>query len=570
MYVKSVLDVLKISMLTPHEELLSTGRLREFTPEMVVIFISHQWLGRKHPDLHMKQFRVLQAGLAHLVAGTADLGVCFKSMAAGHSSEPSLRGEAARGLVNAFIWYDFFSVPQRFRPRRSGSHPELMTVEMRSAVLSIPAYVDRAQYFVALVPSVSHNDSPNLRCDRATWSARGWCRTEAWVAALSTSSEPKVCILLMEDQIMIEFLPLQWLFAPPHAGEFAIESDRSMLHELEVEVFDNHLEAVAKAGETCYARFLSAMRTHVNRAHGPQEDLDKWLLNFNFSDAHDVGEDGWGPLCYAALEGNTSVVQELVARGANVNRGTKAAAHQVMAEAGMTPLMLAAMYIWDEGKRASTCGTLLELSADPCSTDDKGNTALHLTASSAAGRETIQVLLYYGACVNAVNQADETPLFTSCFRNPTTSSEATPCIKSLLESGARLDIYNNLGWTALHIASFLGSAADIRLLLEAQADVNQRTIETSALLQQTTDCVTAWGTGGANKMMRDIFCELGAGTTPLMMTCILKNESGGLELLRHRADPTIKSDIGKTAVDIALVRGLAGDFMSRLIDAHAP
>jgi len=566
MSVTSVLDILRMTKLVPHEELRSAGKLWKFNCDMVVIFVSHQWLGKKHPDADMKQFRVLQAGLRNIIAGNVNIGVCPFAVSAGHAPEPSLVRETARSLIDAFIWYDFFSVPQK-----SYSYQALMTDDMKRAVLSIPAYVDRSQYFLALVPSVDHNDSQQL-CNRATWSDRGWCRTEAWVAALSPSCEQKVCIALMEDQIMLEFLPLQWLFSPPHEGKFQVETDRVVLKELESEVFENHLEAARRKGTRCYSRFLYGMRAHINHHRDLQKDLPKWLLSLGFSDAHDMGEDGWGPLSFASLEGNTKIMRELIAQGAPVNSATKTSVHQIMVEAGMTPLMLAAMFIWDEGRRARACQTLLELSADPLATDANGNTALHLTSWSAAGRSTIQVLLNHGASVNATNEAGETPLFTACFRNPTTSSEAAPCICGLLHRGASFDVYNQWGWAPLHVICFLGSAADIKILLEAHADVDQCTIETPALSGLANECMTAWGRGGINKMMRDIFCELGAGTTPLMMACILKNEAGGQELLRQCADPQKKSGSGKTALDIALLRGLSlsGEFMAQLVERSAP
>ena len=44
------------SMIT-HQELLEQGMLAPYTPEMQgrVCFISHQWLGYKHPDPNVEQ-----------------------------------------------------------------------------------------------------------------------------------------------------------------------------------------------------------------------------------------------------------------------------------------------------------------------------------------------------------------------------------------------------------------------------------------------------------------------------------------------------------------------------------
>ena len=50
---------------------------------------------------------------------------------------------------------------------------------------SIPAYVARCSHFLAIVPTVRHNDLPDVTCDYGSWLDRGWCRIEMWALMLS-------------------------------------------------------------------------------------------------------------------------------------------------------------------------------------------------------------------------------------------------------------------------------------------------------------------------------------------------------------------------------------------------
>ena len=79
---------------------------------MQVVFVSHQWLGFQHPDPNFEQFGILQTALKELIAGTATVAFCgIKSVLFGQD-KPQLYGEKAKALADAYIWYDYFSVPQ--------------------------------------------------------------------------------------------------------------------------------------------------------------------------------------------------------------------------------------------------------------------------------------------------------------------------------------------------------------------------------------------------------------------------------------------------------------------------
>ena len=63
---------------------------------------------------------------------------------------------------------DFFSVPQ------VGSYynPDELT-ELMKSVNSIPAYIERCDYFLVVCPTTEHADMQNVICDYGSWTRRG-------------------------------------------------------------------------------------------------------------------------------------------------------------------------------------------------------------------------------------------------------------------------------------------------------------------------------------------------------------------------------------------------------------
>jgi ankyrin repeat protein len=97
-----------------------------------------------------------------------------------------------------------------------------------------------------------------------------------------------------------------------------------------------------------------------------------------------------------------------------------------------------------------------------------GWTALHF-ASFHNRIEAIELLLKFGASINAADRSGETPLMTAVMPMTIWKLDA---VNVLLERGARVNIRNNSGWTALHFASFHNKIEAIALLLKFEADIN--------------------------------------------------------------------------------------------------
>ena len=68
MFLMPMRTLLDMAKMTTHQELLRQGKLGECTSDMGgrLVFISHQWLGYRHPDPAGEQLGVLQLSLIHI------------------------------------------------------------------------------------------------------------------------------------------------------------------------------------------------------------------------------------------------------------------------------------------------------------------------------------------------------------------------------------------------------------------------------------------------------------------------------------------------------------------------
>lgn len=134
----------------------------------------------------------------------------------------------------------------------------------------------------------------------------------------------------------------------------------------------------------------------------------------------------------ASLNGCHVVIPLLVKRGASVNERTLS---------GLTPLHLA-------GGCPACVATLLSLGADPLARTNDGALPIHF-AASVQEPSSLKLLLQAGDGANARDADGFTPLMaavTPAVWLPT----AKECVMLLLKHGARADVYDKRGQTALH------------------------------------------------------------------------------------------------------------------------
>lgn len=204
--------ILSLKVMHPFEELMKLGLVRPLKPESVVTFISHQWLGRTHPDPGGVQLRSLQrfleAGERNQLQeffSQSDWG-SFKSGRSGnarkghrwfadmapaytrHGSNAS-EGLLSSELAQSFVWIDYLSVPQNTEP---GDDSQFR------AISSIPYYIEKSSFFIVVCPSARHETTGEV-CDYESWLQRGWCRMEVWCNALSHNRV--VPLVLTDDSV---------------------------------------------------------------------------------------------------------------------------------------------------------------------------------------------------------------------------------------------------------------------------------------------------------------------------------------------------------------------------------
>lgn len=132
--------------------------------------------------------------------------------------------------------------------------------------------------------------------------------------------------------------------------------------------------------------------------------------------------------------------------------------------AGMTPLMMAALYPTPEPTRL-----LLEYGAEVQAQDKDGQTAL-LFAASAENVETMKLLLAKGAKPDGV--PEKQPILVKVVQDLRPGHPKPEVLKLLLASGAKVNLANPKGETALMMAAQYGQVEAAKLLLEKGADPN--------------------------------------------------------------------------------------------------
>ena len=120
----------------PHNVLQEKGVLHQYYPGMFVIFVSHQWLSSVHPDPQGEQMRVLQKALAGVIDGTVQI---TEDIVSRSSDEKSLSSSERKQIADAFLFFDWFAIPQ-ITARTHGVNEDTTKTDAALAVQSIPAY----------------------------------------------------------------------------------------------------------------------------------------------------------------------------------------------------------------------------------------------------------------------------------------------------------------------------------------------------------------------------------------------------------------------------------------------
>lgn len=153
---------------------------------------------------------------------------------------------------------------------------------------------------------------------------------------------------------------------------------------------------------------------------------------------------------------------------------------------------------------------LLQRGFDPNTRDEKGLFGLYLALRVPAPKVARLLLDWPGTDVDARTPQDETALMMAALKGN------LPMARALVEKDADV---NKTGWTPLHYAATLGDVTMIELFLEHHAYID---------------------------------AESPNGSTPLMMAAQYGTPAAVRHLLAAGADPTLKNQLGLTAVDFAM------------------
>mmetsp|Transcript_54997 Transcript_54997/g.128620 ORF Transcript_54997/g.128620 Transcript_54997/m.128620 type:complete len:662 (-) Transcript_54997:63-2048(-) len=337
----------EMTVMMPHEDLLP--KLECPGEEVLIHFISHEWLGFTHPDPYSIQlsrmqgiFRTILEGearsLFHPEEWTAFMkGVSVATAAFMQQAEAEMiarraltEEELPEHISKSTIWMDYHSIPQ------SGYDPEAFA----AAVNSIPHYVQRSNYFWICAPQGKHVELAEVR-DYASWRGRGWCRLEEMANLLS--SKLKMPLIITDANKLGTYGFFDKMMSLWGRSELSVANGRFTCCSL------NHVHTANGKRKTIpcdrlalepvllkmwgdYYNKLDAEETHslhksLLRSIAPtvfngfalaeaallpeDESLEDFLCRQGYDDLDCLDGMGYPPLVWAAIYANMRVVKEI-------------------------------------------------------------------------------------------------------------------------------------------------------------------------------------------------------------------------------------------------------------------
>ena len=348
---------------------------------------------------------------------------------------------------------------------------------------------------------------------------------------------------------------------------------------------------------------VSWIQLHAACVEGRAQDVEV-LLDAN-TDVNHVSSAGYTPLHVAVAKNDLDLVTLLVDRNADVNN---------MTSRRQTPLHVAA-----ENGNDMIIQKLLTMNSDPNLKDVIGNTSLHLSvqlkqeqklqdtaANAKTGNvpcrtcsiQTLQAHIEHGVEVNSANNRRQTALWFACRdgqdefvkillhagANTNISDKygdsslhlairghcSRETIQKIIDHDAHVNGANDIGDTALLLASCNAQTEIVRLLLTAKADPNIVNKDGDASLHGAVDA-----SGSEEKLQElikygaDVNTVNKSGKTPLLLSCFYGQQDSVKVLLGAGADPTISDEQGFSCVHAAVDGRCNKNTLQTLIDHGA-
>jgi len=497
MWVVKVSDVLHMPALWSHEVLQKTSLLKAHRHGFFTAFVSHQWLGNRHPDQTGAQFKVLQEALRGAIDGSVKVqsDTIMEFMRGHRVLTPTERVL----LRDGYIWMDWFCIPQ---------DPGCKD-EMQLAVESIPSYIDCSDVFVALVPSLRH-ESGQI-CDYESWLQRG----AADAAFLS---------------------PQAWIHRPAQTGDFSVESDRSKVMQMLRAAMDVHIANLRKSKMQDLFRFYTARYTALLGLPDTKRTPEEFIADFGFGSMEEAIKS-------EALSGDSSMVRTLLdAKAPLATKGPNLV--EVNQLPGQTPLHFAVL------RGIGSADVMKELfrgRADPNCSDNIGIPLL----SNCKDPATVDLLVSHQADVNfRTGLVYNTPLAVACCK-----LAPVGVVARLLELRADPNLSQGgesaspLMGVAYYTKGLSRYAVEVAgLLAQARADVNQAQRASGVWRFAELVCRASQRCGKDSALIR-YFAE--NSSTPLGLAAYYANEPMISFLLSARADVNHRNHRGHTPLMLA-------------------
>lgn len=556
MFVVPVGQLLRMVMVKSHEELLQEGALVQFSRDKGnAIFVSHEWVSTDHPDPDGEQLKVLKAALMRMLSEPDSIPVSIQAEFMYGLQHGLLMTEMrARPL---FVWYDFFSCPQRMHgPIGSRfTHPS----EQELAIHSIPAYVEMCRCVVILCPPILHKQTQEL-LNKSSWSTRGWCRLERLAVHLSTIHSASLVEVQCAEQQNLT-VPFEFLREPVGLGKFTIAADREKVAEVVHSMVRQKLLHYLRQGDLHNYRVLLNLQ-HLHFRGFSVEPIDGWVPGFistetdpssfflqkfmyqhGFRSPVERDKAGWTPLCYAAVSGNPLLLVALLEQRANPNDSIRhASQQQVQMSAGASALIISVCL-----NHLDAIQVLLELRANPNQGDATGTTAVHYSCSCASA-DALRLLNAAGGSTVLQNAFKITP---SMLMGGVGNNNAELQVRLIEELSCRSLPLSEVN-AALHLCILFGGAsgAVVVTLLEAGADIDGPTCLPKSAIFQTLMAYMSF---------RHPWCQTAfsryayhrRGATPLMCSIICGAYEAAAVLIASGARLDLRNGRGCSAKELA-------------------
>ncbi|CAK9069948.1 unnamed protein product [Durusdinium trenchii] len=557
-YTMTVETLMEMQAPRGHEDLLMDGSLVIYEKSLGhAMFVSHEWCGRRHPDPEGAQLRVLQEALAHMLHGSEKIPADITCELLFGNQAGMVTSELKASPL--YVWFDYFCVPQLVM-----SLEGLCNYDQQNAIESIPAYVEKSRFFVILCPYVRQDDS-NILLSKRTWSTRAWCRLERLASQLH-AGESNYMIEVRSARHHSLVMPYEYCRDPVGEGDFTVAEDREKASIVMKDMFDKRLRFFLRQQDFHSFRILLNMQycqfrglplepseSMIPGFHSNAEDPStmaflKFMHQNALTKAIDRDEEGWSPMCYAALRGDPLVMKGLLARGADPNdRVTKATPKIYIVQS--TTILVICVFL----RHHDALKLLLANGADVHATDDMGSTALHYACVNH-NFEAFQILTAAGGQVTTMNQLGHSPRLLA--GGAGSGKGSVELVRHLLSNAPKEDAS-----MALHLSILFGGAsADVvTALVHAGADIDQPlafpTFSVLGLLFGFLALRNRW-----NRTPVSFYAAQHVHATPLMCCIMCGSFEAAATLLALGARLDVQNQNGLTAKDLVAELG-APDFV---------